>query len=118
TVQVRDMRRSRARGPIFGSFYSAVESGAAARERARWFGRLSEKKAQFGLGEVRLGHSVLHERGQNLSNHRWPRRSIVAPAPNLHFGDSEVFGRRGVAAEHHFEQEIMPAARQTTLKAR
>jgi hypothetical protein len=42
----------------------------------------------------------------------------MAPAPYLHFGDTEDSGSSGIAAKHDLEDAIMPATGDPALETR
>jgi hypothetical protein len=95
-----------------------MTAGAATGKLAGWLGRLRTITSQVILRLVHLFHSLLHAIGQDFSNPIGERRPIVAPAPNRHAADLEIFRRLGVAAKDYFEQQIMPTAGQFPLKVR
>jgi hypothetical protein len=69
-----------------------------------WLGRLAKKVAQFILCEMRFGHFLLDEIGEDFDYMARERRPTVAPAPDCHFGDAKEPCRGAIAAENYLEQ--------------
>jgi hypothetical protein len=62
-------------------------------------------------------HLGLYEIGQNVGYPFREGRPIMCPAPNRHPAYPKISSRRGVGAENHLKQEIMPAALNPTPEA-
>jgi hypothetical protein len=88
-------------------------------ERKGWpAGGLDEKTTEFLLRLVSFSDLGLQQIGQRPHYKLRQRAPVVTPAPNRHSGHVEEPSTGRVAAEHDFEDKIMPAGREPALEAR
>ena len=98
------------------SFHSAVASGTATRQLARWLRRLKEKIAEVLLRFVRFSHLAVDEIRQNFDNALRERRPVVAPAPDRHAAHAKETSCGGIAAKYDLKDEIMTAGKGSSAR--